>query len=869
MTEKNAPISTAGTRSSTADLSLDHPAPLVEPLTRRERQILARLVSDLYIHEIAEALTLSPNSVKWYTRQIYAKLGVTSRKAAIRRARELGLLEESKIGTVFHPHALPAALTPFVGRQAELEQVHQLLADPVYRLLTLTGAGGVGKTRLALQVAGELQGGYPQGAWLVELASLSDPELIPQTVAATFDLRPGPDRPILTVLVDALRSRNLLLVLDNCEHLVAACASLANSLLQGCPDLHILATSREALGIEAERTYLVPSLSFPTPGEKISTENLTKYDAIDLFTRRAKVAVPDFELDQANAPAVTGICRHLDGIPLALELAAAHLRAMDVEQIASQLEYRFHLLSGGDRTAPPRLQTMHASIDWSYQLITPSEKILLRRLSVFAGGWSLAAAKGVCADKAFPQDDILDLLGRLVNKSLVQVLRRKGWELRYRLLEIVRQYGQEKLLDADELASTRNRHLAYFVSLAEQAGPNLEGRDSVLWLRRLDDELDNLRLALEWALANDVEAGLRLACPIRRFWFLRGRTREHYDWITRLLDRFAEQADPLLRARALGVQASDLRFLGELTQARSCAERSLALCRELGDRQGEAFSLDTLANLQKDVFSIRTLLNQSLALYRALGDKAGQAEILSELIEGYESSSKNARLFAEESLELFRELGDPINISAQLVSLAGLLMQNEDYATARKLVEEALPLQQKLGLEYDIPKSLTTLGRLAFWQGDWQQARAYFEQSIALSAETGILFQVFWARSLLAFVFLRQGETALARHELVDCLNQFRNIERLVGKVFAFEGLASLAVMEGQPEYAAALYAWADSMRQKIGETRPTNEQADVDRDLAAIRLQLDEAAFEAAKATGRAMTLEQAVATALEQTSS
>ena len=865
MSGKRAQNSTASTGRSTGDAPFGRPAPLAEPLTRREREILKCLVSDLYNHEIAEALTLSPNSVKWYTRQIYEKLGVNSRWEAILRARELGLLETTT-GTVFQPHALPAALTPFVGRQAELEQVRQMLADPAYRLLTLTGAGGVGKTRLALRLASELQGCYPQGAWLVELAALSDPELVPQTAAAALGLRPERDRSILTILVDSLHSRNLLLVLDNCEHLVAACAGLAKSLLQDCPNLHILATSREALGIEGERTYFVPSLSFPEPGEKTSMEGLIKYDAIDLFTRRARVALPDFELDERNAVAVTGICRHLDGIPLALELAAARLRAMDVEQIASQLEHRFHLLSGGDRTAPPRLQTMHASIDWSYQLLSQAEKTLLRRLSVFAGGWSLAAARAVCSDASLPEANLPDLLGRLVDKSLVQVLRRKGLELRYRLLETLRQYGQEKLLDAGELTPTRHRHLAYFVSLAGQAEPGLQGADSVLWLRRLDDELDNLRLALEWALENAVEAGLRLACPIRRFWLLRGRTREHYDWITRLLDRLTEQADPLLRARTLGVQASDLRFLGELSQARSCAETSLALCRELGDRRGEAFNLDTLANLQKDVFSIRTLLNQSLALYRALDDKAGQAIILSELIEGYESSSEEARNFTEESLALYRELGDPINISAQLVGLAGLLIQNEEYARAQELVEEALPLQQKLGLDYDISFSLTVLGRLAFWQGDWQQARTYFEQSIALNAKTGILFQGYWARLLLAFVLLRQGETALARQELVDCLSQSRNVERMVGKVFAIEGLSSLAVMESRPERAAALFAWSDSMRQKVGEPRPPNEQADVDRDLAAIRLQLDQATFQAAQAAGRAMTLDEAIALALKK---
>jgi len=863
MTGKRAHVSAASTGPSAASWSFDHPTPLVEPLTHREREILTRLAGDLYSHEIAEALTLSPNSIKWYTRQIYAKLGVNSRKAAIRRARELGLLESGS-PPVFHAHSLPAVLTPFVGRQAELEQVRQLLADPVYRLLTLTGAGGVGKTRLALRLANEMQACYPHGAWLVELASLSDPELVPQTVAAAFDLRPERDRPIHTVLVDTLRGRNLLLVLDNCEHLVVACASLAHSLLLSCPDLHILATSREALGIEAERTYLVPSLSFPEPGERISKEDLTKYAAIDLFTRRAKVALPDFELDEANAEVVTGICRHLDGIPLALELAAAHLRAIELEQIASQLEDRFHLLSGGDRTAPPRLQTMHASIDWSYELLTQAEKTMLRRLSVFAGGWNLSAARAVCTDEALPEASIADLLGGLVNKSLVQVLRRQGRELRYRLLETVREYGQEKLLDAGELASTRDRHLAYFVTLAEQAAPELEGANSVLWLRRLDDEIDNLRLALEWALTNNVEAGLRLITPIGIFWEQMGRMREHFEWITRLLERPEVQAHSLSRARALGIKASELHDMGDLAQARSCAEMSLALCRELGDRKGEAFCLATLADLQKDSLSMQRLLEQSLALYRTMSDKVGQAGILRSLGHCYGNGSERARLFAEESLALFREVGDPVNVSLQLQSLATLLTQNEDYAAARKLIEEALPMQRKLGLKRDIPYSLNAVGRLAFWQGDRQQARACLEESILLSEETGQFPQSFWARAFLAYVLLREGETASARLEFVDSLNQSRNIGSITGTVFVLEGLASLAVAESRPERAAALFAWTVDMRHSTGNGRPVNEQADVDRDLASICLQMDETDMQAACAAGRSMTLAEAITLAL-----
>ena len=847
-----------------ADLPFDRPAPLAKPLTHREREILVHLAGDLYSREIAEALMLSPNSVKGYTRQIYAKLGVTSRKAATQRARELGLLE-SKTSLVFQQHTLPAALTPFVGRQAELKQVIQLLADPVYRLLTLTGAGGVGKTCLALRAAGELQGCYPQGAWLVELASLSDPELVPQTVAAAFDLRPERERPILTVLLDALRSRNLLLVLDNCEHLVAACACLTNSLLLACPDLHILATSREALGIEAERTYLVPSMTFPEPSERITTENIIKYDAIDLFTRRARVALPDFELDEANAEAVVGICQHLDGIPLALELAAAHLRAMGVEQIASQLEHRFRLLTGGDRAAPPRLQTMQASIDWSYQLLTQAEKTQLRRLSVFAGSWSLEAAGAVCADETMPEADIPDLLGRLVDKSLVQVLRRKDRELRYRLLETIRQYGQEKLRDAEELVSARDRHLAYYVSLAEQAAPGLEGANSASWLRRLDDELDNLRLALEWALANNAGSGLRLTSLIGSFWYLRGQASEHCDWITHLLDRPEAQAYPLARERALGIKSADLYSMGDLTDAKTCAEMSLALSREIEDRQGEAYSLYVLAWIQKDNLSRLRLLEESLALYRMLGDRVGQARVLHELVFTHGENAKSARALAEESLALYRDAGDQIGIASELGTLAILFTQFGDYATARQLIEEALPMQRQLGLKNEIPYSLTVYGQLAFWQGNWQQARTYLEESVALYDEIGQFGQGFWACTFLAYVFLRQGELASARLGFMDSLKRTHNIGTIVATVFVLEGLASLAVAENQPERAASLFAWADEMRRTIGDARPTNEQADADRDLAAIRLQLDEAVLQAACAAGRAMTLDEAITYALD----
>jgi len=875
MAGKYTRISAANAGPFAANLPFERPAPLVEPLTRREREVLRCLVGDLYIHEIAEALTLSPNSIKWYTRQIYAKLGVTSRKAAIRRARELGLLE-TKAGPVFQPHPLPATLTPFVGRQAELEQVRQLLADPVYRLLTLTGAGGVGKTRLALQVADELQGNYPQGAWLVELASLSDPKLVPQTVAAAFDLRPDRDRPILTVLVDSLRGRNLLLVLDNCEHLVSACASLANSLLLGCPDLRILATSREALGIEAERTYLVPSLSFPEPNEKILTGDLIKYDAIDLFTRRARVALPDFELDEANAGAVTGICRHLEGIPLALELAAARLRAMDVQQIASQLEHRFHLLSGGDRTAPPRLQTMHASIDWSYQLLTQAEKTLLRRLSVFAGGWSLSAAQTVCADEVLPEADIPDLLGGLVNKSLVQVLRRKGRELRYRLLETLRQYGQEKLLDAGELASTRGRHLAYFVSLAELAAPGLEDANSVTWLRRLEDELDNLRLALEWALANNVESGLRLAGALYWFWFLGLYIDEGVDWLKRILEcADSGLVDVAMRAKVL----AQLGGWGEgrdpvnVASALLLCKESLALYEQAGNKWGIAFALRSLSlvylNLTPpDHASFRAAAEKSLALFRELGDKFYIANMLSDLAsEAYHQGElERAEALGNEALQLHRKAGNLQGIARALEDLGMVAELQGDYARAKALFQESRSVLQELGLEAWTADSSMLLAAHMLHENTFGQAAALVEKGLAAYRKRGLNAEIAWACMLLGNAALGSGDTARAATLLKESMRMCHKNGHPHGVAEALQTLAGVAVAQGQPQRAAHLFGAAEAIFEATKFLPPLPYQiAQRERDVAALRLALDEEEFKAAQAAGRVMTLEEAIAYALE----
>ena len=411
-------------------------------------------------------------------------------------------------------HNLPVQLTSFIGREREIEEVKKLLSSS--RLVTLTGSGGCGKTRLSLQAAAELIEEYPEGLWLVELASLTDPGLVPQTLASVLGMREVPGRPLLETLSDYLKARNLLLVLDNCEHLVEACAELASSLLGACPNLKILATSREGLGVAGETTWNVPSLSMPEPQRLPPMESLSQYEAVRLFIERAESVQPGFEVTDQNAPAVAQICHRLDGIPLAIELAAARVRVLSVEQINARLEDRFRLLTGGSRIAMPRQRTLRGAVEWSYELLSEPEHLLFNRLSVFTGGFILEAVETVCAGEGVGADEVLDLLSLLVDKSLVMVGEGVEGEVRYRLLETLRQYGRERLAAIGEADETLRRHAAFFFALAEEAGQVQSqtialGPQEAAWLDRLEQEHDNLRAALGWCVeSGEAETGLRL-----------------------------------------------------------------------------------------------------------------------------------------------------------------------------------------------------------------------------------------------------------------------------------------------------------------------------------------------------------------------
>ncbi len=691
---------------------------------------------------------------------------------------------------------LPIQATSFIGREREIAQIKRLLART--HLLTLTGSGGCGKTRLALQVAADLVEEYEEGVWLVELASLSDPGLVVQTVADALGVREEPNRPLVETLTNYLKPKFLLLALDNCEHLLSSCAQLAERLLQACPHLRILTTSREALHVQGEQPWRVPSLSVPDVshlprGAKNVAAALSEYEAVRLFVDRARVHRPDFSLTRQNGSAVAAVCQHLDGIPLALELAAARVRALSVEQMEARLSDRFRLLTGGSRTAPTRQQTLLATLDWSYALLTGQERTLLLRLSVFAGGATLEACEQVCSGGEVAEWAVLDVLTSLVDKSLVVYEEREGIA-RYRLLETIREYARQKLRETEEGESLQSRHRDYFLALAEEAKEKLKGPEQAEWLERLETEHDNLRAALDCCQGQDqgAEAGLRLAGALQQFWWMHGHLSEGRGRLSQALERAAGSGPSKARADALNGMGALAYMQGDNTAARSFYEQSLALRRELDDKSGIAASLNNLGLVA---------CNQ--------GDNAG------------------ARAFYEESLAICRGLGNKLGIAAALSNLGLVVHAQSDYAGARALQEESLALRRELGDKGGMALSLTWLSAVAHDQGDYPGVQRFLTECLILCRELG---------------------------------------EKRI-TAYALEGFARLAYAQHQPERAVRLYGAAQALREAIGSPMPPNVGAKYERIQADLRAALGEDGYQAGLDAGRALSTDQAIAYALEET--
>ena len=664
------------------------------------------------------------------------------------------------------PNNLPRQLTTFIGREREIAEAKRLLAET--HLLTITGPGGSGKTRLSLEIGARLLSEYPDGVWLVEFAHLADPARVPQVLATALSVREEADRPLLVTLVDHLRPKRVLLLLDNCEHLIDACAGLADTLLRGCPEVKILPSSREALGLTGEVVFRVPPLSLPDSRLVPALERLAEYEAVRLFVDRAIAVKPDFTLTDDTAAAVVQICRRLDGIPLAIELAAARVRTLSVQQITAHLDERFRLLTGGSRTALPRHQTLRGLIDWSYGLLSEAERELFRRVSVFVGGWTLEASVAVCAGVDVDRYDIVELLGRLVDKSLC-LIDGEGSDPRYRLLETIRQYGFEKLAETSEGQVVRARHRDFYLGFAEDAEPRLQGPEQVAWLQRLEADHDNLRAALRWSLdCDETEAALRLGSALSLFWDTHGYVREGREWLDELLAHARERPTSTVTARrALGKvldAASRTRARwSEFPQATEFLTQGLAVWRELGDKRGIAEALNNLAvgaTQSGDRVRARVLVAESLALFRELSDKRGTAHALNNLAEILrgEGDLPGARALFEESVPLFEAIEERRGLSHALDNLGGILTAQGDYGPAEALYSRSRRLAEELGDNHAVATALRSLGGVAHHRGDHERARSFYEDSVARFREMGDGFCL--AKSLIGY--------ALTSHEMGD-----------------------------------------------------------------------------------------------------
>jgi predicted ATPase/class 3 adenylate cyclase len=807
-------------------------------------------------------------------------------------------------------HNLPIQLTSFFGREREMTEIKQALVE--HHLVTLTGSGGVGKTRLSLQVAADLLDQFPDGVWFVELASITDPNLIPQTILTAAQMQTQQGITALETLTDFLREKTSLLILDNCEHLLEASAKLANALLHAAPNLKILSSSREALGVSGEQAWRVPSLSIPDLKSLPPTDKLSQFESVRLFIERAMLVQSNFVFTTENAPAVAQICYRLDGIPLAIELAAARVNVLRVEQIAERLNDRFRLLTGGSRTALPRQQTLRAMIDWSYDLLSENEQILLRRLSVFSDGCTFEAVEQVCSDGKIHADDILDLLSHLVDKSLI-IFDEHADQTRYRMLETIRQYARDKLLEAGEGENVRKEHLKFFLKVAEDAEPGLTGSQQIIWLDNLEVNHGNLRAGLEWSLDSDVEAGLRLGAALWRFWLVRGYLTEGLEWLEQLLSvpGSARPAYMLSRAKALYVASHLSLAQGTLTKGLALAEESLALSRKTDNHQQLAYALAIKGHAVSffdDLARAETFYNESLELFRNAKDESGATLVLGymgALAHGRDDMHQAKTLFEEclhiqkkmgdkwkiietlnnlgqisrvlgnfagaiemhaMGLDLARELGSKTGIAYTLNLLAWTLRERGDFERAGALYKECLVLAHELGQKTRIAGVLNGLGIIAWRQGNLENARTLLEESLDYRSKMGSRAWIAFGKNNLGDVLRSQGNVAQAEILYREALTAYGDMH--TSKWDVSEGLrriAGAAVEQKQAKRAAKLFGAVEVLGETVSFFLPPLDRADLERDVAAARAQLDESTFYVAWDEGHKMTLDQAIAFALE----
>ena len=719
---------------------------------------------------------------------------------------------------------LPIPLTSFIGREREIEDLKRLLLAK--RLVTLTGAGGIGKTRLAMHVASDLSQAYKDGPWWVELAPVTDGRFIPQAVARVLGVQESSGHSLADSLNRFLHAKEALLILDNCEHVIDGCARFAADLLSQCAQLQILTTSREALGITGETTFQVPVLTVPALEHFSQLQNLKEFESIQLFVERATAIDPELALTPENVFAVIQICQRLDGIPLAIELAAARIKVFSLEEIAARLDDRFRLLTRGSRTALPRQQTLRASVDWSYDLLSEPERVLWRRLSLFVGGWTLEAAEAICSDGILQKSQVLEVLSYLVDKSLVIANEQRG-STRFQMLETIRQYGQELLKSSGEMETIYSRYVAYFLPFAEKA--RLLSVEQKTWFARLDADYANLRAALDWAMEADRVSALRLSVALGQYWEVRGYISEGRAAFEHALQPSAN-VPKAIRADGLRWQAKFIARQGDYAQAREPLEESLQLSRELGDKQGMAKSL-----------------HNSGMIYSLQGD--------------YQA----AKIAYERGHVLAKEVGDERETAGLTTSLGNVANYLGDYDTARHYQEESVTIFRKLGDKFGLFIALNNLGLVLERQGDIAGARRHYEASIETAYDLGEKNLVAYALNGLAHVLCMEDDLTEATRRYRESLHVAHEIGEKRCIAYCLEGFAKIALQIGNPGRGAHLLGAAAALRETIGAPLIQKEQDELDQDANLIRSQLGEKKFGSAYAAGVAMTVDQAVGFALQ----
>ena len=764
-----------------------------------------------------------------------------------------------------HLHNLPVQPTPLIGREHEVASVCGLLRRPEVCLVTLSGPGGVGKTRLALQVAAELVDQFADGVFLVPLAHVSNPKWVVSAITRTLSIREAGDQPLFTLLQNALKDKHLLLLLDNFEQVTTAAVQVAE-LLAVCPTLKVLVTSRVVLHVRAEHEFVVPPLTLPNLERLPDLIALSQYEAVALFIERAQATKPDFQVTNANAPAVAAICARLDGLPLAIELAAARVKYFPPQTLLTRLEQGLSVLSGGARDLPARQQTLRGAIAWSYDLLSLEEQQLFRRLSVFVNGCTLEAAEQVCTAAGPLAGDLLEGLMSLVDKSLLRQAEGTEGEPRFWMLHVLREYGLEVLAESQEMEATRQAHAVYYMAWAEEVESQLRSSQQPLWLARLESEHDNLRAALRWLRDQGAkEMTLRLSGALWYFWELSGHWSEGRSFLEQALAA-SEGVATAVRAKALTGASMLIGQQGDHQQAMALCEQSLALFRQLGDTPGIALSLYNLGWvtwLRGNATAARSLLEEALALCRKLDDTWGMRNSLQTLatIAVDWGEYMRARPLLEEALALCREAEDKRGIANALLIWAWMLLwAGDDHVKAQSLLEECLALSREVGDKGIESFGELFLGIVAVVEGEYTKARSLLEESIALARKMGNQRNIALGLLILGSSAFAQSDYVTARALYEESLALLRKIDFQFMMAYCLEHLAAVAVAQGQPTVGVRLWGAVEKLREGTGLPRPPLLGLLFEQAVAAARTALGEEAFATAWAQGRTAPLEQVI---------